>query len=179
MTESVINYADALYELALEEEQTAVYLDQLTQIWEIFSGNPDYLRLLSEPSVPKKERCDALDGALRGSVRPWLLNFLKLLCENGLIRRTGDCLNRFRDRCNSDNGILEATACTAVPMPDALREKLCEKLRAVTGKQIDLRVKLDPAVLSGIRLEMDGRQLDGTVRGRLDSLRRTLSEAVL
>lgn len=179
MTETAIHYGDALYDLALEEQQTGEYLTQLDGVWTLFSQNPDYIRLLAEPSVPKQERCRIIDEALRGRIRPYLLNFLKLLCENGLIRQTGDCLSRFRGRYNEDNGILEAVAVTAVPMPDALREKLRARLAETTGKQIDLRVKTDPSLLGGIRLETDGLQLDGTVRSRLDGLRRALSEAVL
>lgn len=179
MTDSAINYGEALYELAKDEQCSERILSELDTVCELFCGNPDYVRLLSEPSVPKRERCAVLDEALRDRVQPYLLNFLKLLCERGLIRRTADCLRAYRTRYYADNGILEATAITAVPLPEAQKRRLTEKLRSITGKQVMLQVRQDASVLGGIRLQMDGRELDGTVRGRLDSLRRSLSDIVL
>lgn len=179
MTESAINYGDALYELAKDEQLSEEILGEFTQVCGMFTDNPDYIRLLAEPSVPKKERCAVLDEAFAGRLQPYLLNFLKLLCERGMIRNTAECLRRYRMRYNEDNGILEATAISAVPLQEAQKQRLTEKLQAITGKRIDLQVRTDASVLGGIRLQMDGKELDGTLRGRLEGLRRTLSDTVL
>lgn len=179
MTESAINYGDALYELAKDEQLSEQILSEFTQVCGLFSDNPDYIRLLAEPSVPKKERCAVLDEAFAGRLQPYLLNFLKLLCERGMIRNAPECLRRYRTRYNEDNGILEATAICAVPLQEEQKRRLTEKLQTVTGKRIDLQVRTDASVLGGIRLQMDGKELDGTVRGRLEGLRRTLSDTVL
>ena len=179
MTRTAKIYGDALYDLARDEGLTAQMLSQLTQVQALFAAEPDYLRLLSAASLSKAERCGLLDTALRGSVEPYLLNFLKILCEKGHLRQLKGCAQEFRLRYNEDNGILQATAITAVPLTDTLRDKLTKKLEAVTGKQIDLLTKVDERVLGGVRLELDGHQLDGTVRNRLDALRRKLNETVL
>ncbi len=179
MTDSAINYGEALYALAKEEQLAETILSELEGVCDIFGANPDYLRLLSEPSVPKKERCAVLDEAFRGSIQPYLLNFLKLLCERGIIRQAADCLRAYRAKYNEENGILEATAMTAVALTKDQRQRLQAKLEQITGKRVDLQVKQDASVLGGIRLQMDGEEFDGTVRGRLDSLRRSLSDTVL
>lgn len=179
MTDSAINYGEALYALAKEEQLSEDILSELEGVCSIFRDNPDYLRLLSEPSVPKKERCAVLNEAFRGSVQPYLLNFLKILCERGLIRQTADCLRAYRTHFNEDHGILEAKALTAVPLTNEQRQRLQEKLETITGKRVDLQIVQDTSVLGGIRLQMDGEEFDGTVRGRLDSLRRSLSDTVL
>lgn len=179
MTDSAINYGVALYELAKDEDCADKMLSELNAVCELLRSNPDYVRLLSEPSVPKKERCAVLDEAFRGKLQPYLLNFLKLLCERGLISQTSDCLCAYRKRYNADNGILEATAYAAVPLSEAQKSRLTEKLQTVTGKRVALQVQTDRTVLGGIRLQMDGKELDGTIRARLDGLRRSLSDAVL
>ena len=56
-----------------------------------------------------------------------------------------------------------------------LTERLHEKLEAVTGKKIDLKTKVEPGVLGGIRLDIEGTELDGTVQNRLASLRRSIA----
>ena len=134
-----------------------------------------YEKLLAMPSVPKAERCAALDEAFGGQVEVYLLNFLKLLCEKGAIRTLPDCLAEYRARYNEAHGILEATAVTAVPMSEAQTEALKKKLEVLTGKTIALTARVQPGCLGGVRLEVEGTQLDGTVKNRLDEVRRLLA----
>ena len=58
-------------------------------------------------------------------------------------------------------------------------EQLRQKLETITGKKIDLATKIDPSVLGGIRLDIEGTELDGTVQNRLATLRRNIAAATL
>ncbi len=179
MTQIAKNYADALYELARDEGLDEQIYAQLRELQALMEENPDYVRLLSAPNLPKPERLAALDEAFSGRIHPYLLHFLKLLCERGHIRELKDCAIQYRRRRNADLGILDAVAITAVPLRAELREKLRARLQALTGKQIELQYRVDPGVLGGIRLEYDGKALDGTVRSRLAGIEKTLSETVI
>ena len=179
MTQTAKNYADALYDLARDEALAEEILPQITGAAELLGENEAYVRLLSAPNIPKPERVAALDQAFSGRVHTYVLSFLKLLCERGHIRELPACAGRFRGRYNEDHGILEATAVTAFPLRPELREKLARRLGELTGKQVDLRTRTDPTLLGGVRLEYDGNELDGTLRQRLDGIKKTLSETVL
>lgn len=179
MTQTAKIYGDALYDLAREEGLDKAMLPQLDMTAALFRDNPDYLRLLMTAALSKEERCALLDEALRGKVELYLLNFLKILCEKEHLRQLTGCAQEFRLRYNADHGILAATAVTAAPLTPVLRQKMSKKLEQITGKQVDLQVRVDPRVLGGVRLEYDGQQLDGTVKNQLDTLRRQLNETVL
>lgn len=179
MTRTAKLYGSALYDLAVEEQRTEQLLQELTALREAFLQEPDFVYLLATPSLSKEERCGILDQSFRGKIDGYLLNFMKILCENGTIRQFGDCALEYKRRYHEDNGILEVQAVTAVPMNEALTAKLQDRLAAVTGKRIELSCRVDPACLGGVRLEMDGLQLDGTVQLRLETLRRQLTETVL
>ena len=86
MTETAKMYGGSLYDLAAEEGLEPRILGELDEVQQLLKQNPDYLRLLSTPRIPKKERCGLLDEALRGQVHLYVLNFLKILCENGTLR---------------------------------------------------------------------------------------------
>ena len=86
MTETARMYGGSLYDLAAEEGLEARILGELDEAVALFKANPDYLHLLSIPSIPKKERCALLDEAFRGQVHLYVLNFMKLLCEKGALR---------------------------------------------------------------------------------------------
>ena len=179
MTQTAKNYADALYDLARDEGLAEEILPQITGAADLLGENEAYIRLLSAPNIPKPERLEALDQAFSGRVHSYVLSFLKLLCERGHIRQLRACAQRYRGRFNEDRGVLEAVAVTAVPLRPDLQEKLARRLSELTGKQVDLRTRTDPSVLGGIRLEYEGIELDGTLRQRLDGIKKTLSETVL
>lgn len=178
MTELAKRYGGSLYELAAEESLTEPILQELILAESSCKQEPEYLRLLQTPSIPKKERCALLDQAFEG-VHPYVINFLKILCEEGLLGELSGCLDAYRERYNSDHGIMEATVISAVPLSAEEREKLLAKLQAKTGKTICLTEKTDPSVLGGLRLELLGERLDGTVQRRLELLRDDIANVVL
>ena len=172
-------YGEALYTLAREEGLSQAILQQLKVLDSCFAAEPDFLRLLGAPNLPKAERCQILDKSFRNQVHPYLLNFLKILTENSYIRHFSDCCKSYVGHYNQDNGILPVTAVTAVALTNAQKEKLSSKLSAITGKTVALHNKIDPAVLGGVRLDYDGVRMDDTVSHRLESIRELLNTTVL
>lgn len=172
-------YGEALYQLAKDEHLTHEILKQLQVLDESFRSEPDFIRLLASPALPKAERCQILDKSFRNQVHPYLLNFLKILTENSYIRHFSDCCKSYVGHYNQDNGILPVTAVTAVALTNAQKEKLSSKLSAITGKTVALHNKIDPAVLGGVRLDYDGVRMDDTVSHRLESIRELLNTTVL
>ena len=179
MTQAANTYAQALYDLAKDEGLGKTILEELSVLKNVFSDNPEYAKLLSAPDLPKQERCGVLDEAFRGKVHPYVLNFLKILTEKGYIRQFPQCCDAYRGFYNEDNGILVVKAVSAAPLNQQQTEKLIAKLEATTGKKIDLHCSVDAAMLGGLRLSYDGKQVDGTVRNRLDSIGKLLKNTVL
>ena len=172
-------YGEALYTLAREEGLSQVILQQLKVLDSCFAAQPDFIRLLGAPNLPKAERCQILDNSFRNQVEPYVLNFLKILTEKGYMRYFSDCVKAYRDLYNQDNGILPVTAVTAVPMTEKQVQALTMKLQSITGKRIELVSKLDPNVLGGMRLDYDGKRVDDTVAHRMDAVRNMLKNTVL
>ena len=179
MTEVGNVYGESLYELAKEESLAAEIGEQLTALRAGFRQEPDYIRLLSSPSLTKAERCQILDDSFRGKVHLYVLNFLKILTEKGYMRYFSDCCDAFTGHFDQDNGILRVTAVTAVALSEAQSAKITEKLNRITGKQVRLHNRIDPAVLGGVRLDYDGQRLDDTVSHHMDAIREMLSKTVL
>lgn len=172
-------YGESLYTLAKEEGLEQTILEQLQILDGCFAENPEYLKLLSSHDLPKQERTGLLEEGFRGQVHAYVLNFLKLLTEKGYIRQFDSCYRTYREQYNEDKGILEVRAVSAVALNETQKQQLSEKLTAITGKQVALVCRVDPAVLGGIRLNYNGKQVDGTVQGRLDAIGRQLKNTVL
>lgn len=179
MTDTARVYGGSLYELAAEEGLAERLLEELRAAVRLFRENPEYEALMNVPSVPREERLGALDQAFGGRVHPYLVNFLKLLTERGSISQLSGTLAAFEGRYNEDNGILTVEVVSAAPLSAADRAALTQKLATLTGKKPRLTCTLDPQVLGGLRLTMDGKRYDGTVRARLDEIERSLKNKIL
>ena len=179
MTEVGNVYGESLYELAKEENLAKLIGDQLAVLQQAFRQEPDFVRLLSSPNLTKTERCQILDDSFRGKVHSYLLNFLKILTEKNYMRYFSDCCDAYTEHYDQDNGILRVDAVSAVELTTEQKDKLTQKLSRITGKEIALRNRIDPAVLGGIRLDYDGQRLDDTVSHRLDAIRDLLDKTVL
>lgn len=179
MTSVGSTYGEALYDLAKAENLSADILQEINTLAESFRQAPDFLRLLQTANLTKQERCQIVDDSFRGKLHPYVLNFLKILTEKGYIRHFSQCVEAYRQHYNLDNNILPVTAVTAVPLTEEQKQKLADKLRKLTGKEIDLANKVDTAVLGGVRLDYDGKRLEDTLAHRMESIRELLRSSVL
>ena len=159
ISKTALTYGGALYDLAREESLEEQILGELHAVSDLFRQNPDYGRLLMEPSIEKQEREKLIDEAWGGSVHPYTQNFT--------ISALPDCFQAFRSRYNRDHNIIDVRAVSAVPMTEAQTKRLREKLEAKCKKHVELTVQTDPTLLGGIRLELPDRQLDGSVQSHL------------
>lgn len=179
MTQAANTYGQALYDLAKEEGLGKSILEELNVLKGVFVENPEYSKLLSTPDISKQERCGVLEEAFRGRTHPYVLNFMKILTEKGYIRQFPECCDAYRSFYNDDNGILVVKAVSAIGLSDVQLQKLTAKLEATTGKQIDLQCSVDAAQLGGLCLTYDGKQVDGTVKNRMDAISKLLKNTVL
>ena len=179
MTQVGSVYGEALYDLARSENLDETILKELDVLAKSFDAEPDFIKLLGTPSLSKEERCRILDDSFRGKVQPYVLNFLKILTEKGYIRHFSHCVQAYRESWYRDNDILLVEAVTAVPLTMEQLKKLTRKMISLTGKTIELRNRLDPTVIGGIRLDYDGKRLDDTVSHRLEAVRTMLKNTVL
>ena len=171
MTEYARVYGGSLYDLASEEKLTDAILEQMQEVKAIFRENPEYLKLLSEPSVKKEERTDLIEKAFGADAERYLVNFLKILCERNLLREYEGCTEEFTKRYNADHGIAEAVVTSAV--------ELTEEKKKVSGKTVSLVTKVNPAVVAGLKVEIEGTEIDGTVSGRLNEISKRLNDTIL
>ena len=176
MTALEKEYGDAIYALATEENCVDEVLEGLELAVGVFGENPGYLTLVQNPALSKDERLSQLDQAFEG-VHKYVLHLLKLLCERSNLGLTAGCLEQFRALVYAQRGILPVEVISAVPLTEAQKDALIQKMAAKTGKTIELHAKLDPSVLGGVKLRYEGRELDGTAAGRLDALRHLLTQS--
>ena len=176
MTKTARLYGDSLYDLALEEGLDTKMLEEVEAVREFFRENPEYLKLLQEPSIAKEERIGLIDQAFKGQVEPYLVNFVKLLCERGLLIEYAGCAEEYLRRYDQDHGIVSAVVTSVLPLTKEQESALHAKLEQISKKTVRLTARTDPSLIGGLRVELDGKLMDGTVKERLSGISRRISE---
>lgn len=171
MTQTIKEYAEALFSLATECGAQKEYYDALNTCWTAFHENPEYVDYLSSPAVPKDERCDALQAAFKEAVPEYILSFLCLLCERGRLRAFDTCLKEYEALYLESKRISVAKVVSAVPLSDAEANALQGKLEEQSGHTVRLEFSTDRSLIGGLVVYMDGKIMDGSIKNRLHSVK--------
>ncbi|MBO7149095.1 MAG: ATP synthase F1 subunit delta [Clostridia bacterium] len=169
-------YAKALYEIAAEASHEEIISSQLKDISGVIAENPEYIKLLDNPSIDKSERVALAREAFAGA-NEYLLNFLLLLTEARGMSELPDCAARFCELYDEAHDIVRAELISAVNIDEKRQESIKQKLEAKTGKKVVLTQKTDPALLGGALLRYSGRQIDMSVRSSLNKLSEIISKS--
>lgn len=83
----------------------------------------------------------------------------------------------YEDQYYDFKGILRVVAVTAIPMKDEAKDKLATVLKEKLDKEILITNRVDEDIIGGVKLEIEGKLIDGTIKGKLDSMARTFKAA--
>lgn len=164
-------YGDALFQSALEENKLDEVKAQLDTLVAVFQKETAFLSMMDSPAMDAGDKQKILQETFDGTVEEILYNFLRILCDK---RRMGLFLpiaDWFAALYRQHLGLLEAVAVTAVSLSENQKQRLREKLSRLTGKQVLLQNNVDASIIGGVILKYNNKEIDGSVREKLDSLR--------
>ncbi|HYQ84230.1 MAG TPA: ATP synthase F1 subunit delta [Rubrobacter sp.] len=173
---AVSTYAEALFEAAREREELEEVLSDLGEFVEALHGSEELRLFFYGGQIPERQKRRALDGLTEG-MKTSTTNFLKVLVDNGREEILEEVLARYEGLVKEHLGKIEVEVTTAVELSEEQRDRLKERLRNVLeGKEIILEANVDPDLVGGAVFRYGGRMMDGSIRGRLESLREGMLE---
>lgn len=176
MTETSKEYASALFQLALEQGQEEEIAAGMKTMRGVFEQTPEYAAFLSSPGIPKQKRLDAIHEAFDGAVPEYAVSLLCLMCQRGCADLLPACAEEYQALYAEHLRRSYATVTSAVELTDGEKEKLRQKLERISGHTVRLRYQIDPALLGGVTVEMDGTLYDGSLRSRLQTMKEVISQ---
>jgi F-type H+-transporting ATPase subunit delta len=132
------------------------------------------MALLENPKLPFAVKKDLLEERL-GEVNPLALNLACLLMSRGRLRIAGDISQQYNLLLDAHYGIEHAEVVTALPLDDEDKETISHKLGEMTGHKVVIDAQVDPSVIGGFRAKIGDTLIDGSIRNRLESLRKSLA----
>ncbi|HZT27330.1 MAG TPA: F0F1 ATP synthase subunit delta [Pseudolabrys sp.] len=172
-------YATALFDLALEAKAIDAVKQDLEQFDALIAASSDLLRLVRSPAFSADEQLKALSAILaRVGIEGLAANFLRVITTNRRLFAVRDMIRDFRMLVAQHRGEVTAQVTVADRLNDQNLEALKNALKSVThGKEIDLNVKIDPAIIGGLIVKVGSRMIDTSLRTKLNAIKFAMKEA--
>jgi F-type H+-transporting ATPase subunit delta len=162
-------YATALFDLALEDKALDKVRADLDRFDGLVAESADLTRLVRSPVFTAEEQVKALDAISA--------NFIKLVAANRRLFAIRGIIKAFHALVAAHKGEVSASVTVAEPLSDNNLAALKGALNAVTGKDVDLKVEVDPAIIGGLVVKLGSRMVDSSIRTKLNSIKTAMKEA--
>jgi F-type H+-transporting ATPase subunit delta len=173
---AVATYAEALFEAARERDELEEVLSDLQEFVTALQETEELRLFFYGGQVPERQKRRALDGLTEG-MKTSTTNFLKVLVDNGREEILKVVLRRYEEILKEHLGRIEVEVTTAVKLSEESERRLRERLgNVLEGREVILEANVDQDLIGGAVFRFGGRMMDGSIRGRLESLREGMLE---
>ena len=169
-------YAQAVFQIAQERNEIDQWADELQASLAVVE-DATLRTYLSLPKVRIADKLKAIRGSL-GSVNPLVRNLVGLLASRNAIELYPRVVAEYERLVDGHLNRERAVVVAAVPLDSQQEERLRQQLSKLLDKEVILSTQVEPEILGGMVARVGDRIIDGSTRGRLVDLRKSLMAPV-
>lgn len=169
-------YARALFEMAQAEDVVARVEEELFRLRELLKGNPELLQFLKDPNIKHEGKRAALSDLFQGRVHPLVLSSLISLSDQDRAGRLLHVIEEFSAIAAAARQTVTGEIITAINLDEATVSRIATELSRITGKNVKLLQRVDPAILGGAVIQVGEQIIDGSLRRKLDQIKDKLAQ---
>jgi F-type H+-transporting ATPase subunit delta len=174
-TAAARRYARAIFDLAQDEGRAEEWRERLAVLRDVLVDETVAL-VLTNPTIALSTRMELISDPSTGLDQE-SINLAKLLIESNRVTEIGAIVDEYEAMADAAAGRVRATVTTAIELSAHDRDRVADQLAKRLGKEISLRLEVDPEILGGLKLQYGDHLVDASVATRLQQLRRRLAEA--
>jgi F-type H+-transporting ATPase subunit delta len=167
-------YAEALFNVARAEGTLGDVEAELFSFSQALQGSDELREALTDPAIPVARRQQIVEDLLGGKASSTTVALVSLVVGTGRARELPAIIRQLVEMSAAEANKAVAEVHTAVPLNQDQRDRLAKALGEATGRQVSLKVVLDPSVLGGVVAQVGDTVIDGSVRTKLERLRKAL-----
>jgi F-type H+-transporting ATPase subunit delta len=169
-------YARALFEAAKDAGRIDEVRDQLATFVEAVDEVPELRSLIRNPELDPPTKAAALDAVLEGSDE-LIRNFVRVVTEKGRAAQLDEIAREYEALVAAEEQILSVELTTAYELSDDEAAAIVKQIEEASGQRVEAARTVDPDLIGGLVLKAGSLEVDSSVRGRLDRLRKDLAHA--
>jgi F-type H+-transporting ATPase subunit delta len=169
--ELIRGYAEALFRVVQAEGELDQVEDELFRFGKILESNHELKQALSDQSIERARRVEILEKLLGDKVTDHTLGLLSFIVAQGRGRQLPQILDQLSDLAAEARNSVVAEVRSAVPLDERQRADLATALGKATGRNVEVKVIVDPSVIGGLVATVGDTVIDGTIKRRLEQLK--------
>ncbi len=170
-------YAQAFLNAAQKSGQTEELIQELDALVnQVFPADPVLELFFTSRAVSRERKAHALRAAFQGRASDLFVNFLLVLDDHDRLDALRSIAAAVRDLYEKQTGKVRVQVRSAEPLADDQQERLRQELRESLGREPVLETRVDPALLGGLTVQVGDTLYDGSIRTRLEQIRKQLIE---
>jgi F-type H+-transporting ATPase subunit delta len=174
-TDRVAGYAQALFEIAQAESKLDEVEDELFRFARVLEGSDELRERLTDPTIPAPRRQQIVEELLGGRASDTTTALISMVVGTGRAKDLPKIVGSLVEMSAAANRKAVAEVRSAVPLTEDQRMRLTTALNEATGKNLEVKVIVDPSVMGGLLTQIGDTVIDGTVRAKLAKLREILT----
>lgn len=168
------SYAEALLQLADDDQRAQPVGQELNAVHEIISNNPNFGLFLTDPAITHERRGQMIDRVFQGNLSKLMQNFLGILNEKGRIGLLAEIVAAYHDLINRQLNRIEVTVTVAGKLGDEHLEQVRKRIGEALKKDVTIHERVDESILGGLMLNIQDRLIDASVKSQLQLMRQQL-----
>lgn len=173
------NYAEALFELAGRNDALQGYGDAIDTIASFVDEDPKFRIFLETPRVDDADKKEVVRKAFGEALPKNVVNFVLVTIDKRRQRLLRSIAGQYHALLDAHMGRAHVQVTVARPTDDATKTMIAEKMSAILGMEAIPHVRVDPGIIGGLVVRTGDTIYDGSIRRRLDGMRRRLLQAPL
>jgi len=167
-------YAEALLAVIRAEDPHAEVEDELFRIAQVVRDNDELRDRLADPHIPLATRLQIVSDLLEGKAQPTTVNLVSLVVGNGRVRELPAVIDELVSMSAAAASTEVAEVRSSIALTDDQKARLATALGTATGKQVEVKVVVDPNLGGGLVAQVGDTVFDGSIKRRLDQLKHAL-----
>ena len=173
------NYAETLFELALREESIEEYGDALATVARLLDEDAKFLRFMETPRIDDTDRKAVVQKVFGTALPRHVLNFVLVTVDKRRQRLLRDISGQYNTLVDERLNREHVSVTLARSVDEATEQVIADRLSDVLGKTAIPHFRVKPDIIGGLVVRTNDTIYDGSIRRRLDGMRRQLLRADL
>lgn len=171
---AVLRYSKALFEIAVESNLVEEYNKAAKDMLTVLTSEKELTAVMNNPSIPVTERMGVVKTVFSGKVPEAFMGILDLLFKRGRQKQLPDMLRHFEQLYKEYKRVADAKLYSATQLSPQKLSEISGILSKKLDKIINLELVVDPSLLAGFRVEVDGFVFDSSIKNQLAGLKKQL-----
>ena len=165
-----LTYGTALVEAAREVGKENQILEEAQAVVQLIEDEPDLHQFINYPGVSADEKKEVLKNIFEGRICEELLNFLYILVDKRRTMNFGRIVKVYKSLIEREEGVSYGTVYSVVKLSDERMAELEEQTSKLLQMKVKLENEIDPSLLAGFKILVEGKIIDASYRKKFDEL---------